>query len=67
MYLSASGVPLTMVDRDHYRGDDLDEQVTISIYPHNLMLFDARSGAFIGRGERGEASSVAAGSKAAHG
>lgn len=67
VYLSAEGVPLTMVDRDHYRGDDLDEQVTISIYPHNLMLFDARSGAFIGRGERGEASSVAAGSRAAHG
>ncbi len=59
VYLAAEGVPLTMVDRDHYRGDDLDAQVTISIFPHHLRLFDAASGALIGRGARGSAHSAA--------
>ena len=54
VYLAAEGVPLTMVDRDHYRGDDLDEQVTISIFPQHLTLFDAPTGVLIGRGALGE-------------
>jgi ABC-type sugar transport system ATPase subunit len=58
VYLSASGVPLTMVDRDHYRGDDLDEQVTLSIFPHHLTLFDTSTGALLGRGSRGVAKAV---------
>ena len=41
-----------MVDRDHYRGDDLDQQVTVSIFPHNLALFDAATGERVGRGAR---------------
>ncbi len=67
VYLAAEGVPLTMVDRDHYRGDDLDAQVTISIFPHHLRLFDAVSGALIGRGARGVANAAAAASGAASG
>jgi ABC-type sugar transport system ATPase subunit len=67
VYLAAEGVPLTMVDRDHYRGDDLDEQVTISVFPHHLTLFETSTGAYLGRGARGVAASVAAGSGAVHG
>jgi ABC-type sugar transport system ATPase subunit len=52
VYLAASGETLTMVDRDHYRGDDLDQQVAVSIYPHNLALFDATTGKELGRGAR---------------
>ena len=33
-----------MVDRDHHRGDDLDQVVTVSIFPHDLALFDAATG-----------------------
>jgi ABC-type sugar transport system ATPase subunit len=63
VYLAASGEQLTMVDRDHYRGDDLDEQVSISIFPHHLTLFDATSGAILGRGLRhaGASTMVSAG------
>jgi len=50
VYLAAGGESLTMVDRDHYRGDDLDQQVTVSIYPHTLALFDVTSGERIGSG-----------------
>ena len=68
VYLDASGLSLTMVDRSHYRGDDLDEQVTISVNPHEMRLFDAASGEALGHGAhlhpRGTASGVAAG--AAH-
>jgi ABC-type sugar transport system ATPase subunit len=68
VYLSATGVPLTMVDRDHFRGDDLDAQVTISIFPHHLRLFDSDSGTLIGQGARVAVSStIAATSGAAHG
>lgn len=52
VYLDASGVSLTMVDRHHYRGDDLDAQVTISVYPHQLAVFDAASGESLGHGAR---------------
>jgi ABC-type sugar transport system ATPase subunit len=52
VYLDANGVSLTMVDRDHYRGDDLDEQVTITVYPYHLALFNAATGALLGRGAR---------------
>jgi ABC-type sugar transport system ATPase subunit len=52
VYLDADGVSLTMVDRDHYRGDDLDEQVTITLYPQQLALFDEATGASLGRGAR---------------
>jgi ABC-type sugar transport system ATPase subunit len=52
VYLAASGESLTMVDRDHHRGEDLDQLVTISIFPHNLALFDAATGERIGRGAR---------------
>jgi ABC-type sugar transport system ATPase subunit len=67
VYLAAEGVPLTMVDRDHYRGDDLDEQVTISIFPHHLRIFDSATGELIGRGARGVSSGIAAASGAVHG
>ena len=50
VYLAASGQSLTMVDRDHYQGDDLDQQVTVSIYPDMLALFDVTSGERIGSG-----------------
>jgi len=52
VYLAASGESLTMVDRDHHRGDDLDQVVTVAIFPHNLALFDAASGERVGRGAR---------------
>jgi hypothetical protein len=52
VYLAASGESLTMVDRDHHRGDDLDQVITVSIFPHNLMVFDAATGERVGRGAR---------------
>jgi ABC-type sugar transport system ATPase subunit len=52
VYLAASGESLTMVDRDHYRGDDLDEGVRVSIFPHNLAVFDVATGERVGRGAR---------------
>ena len=65
VYLDADGHPLTMVDRSHYRGDDLDERVSISIYPHEMRLFDAATGAALGHGagfhEQRAAGGVAAG------
>ena len=57
VYLAASGEFLTMVDRDHHRGDDLDQLVAVSIFPHNLALFDAATGERVGRGARLPASS----------
>jgi ABC-type sugar transport system ATPase subunit len=50
VYLEASGVPLTVVDREHYRGEELDENVSCSVAVHHLALFDATSGESIGRG-----------------
>lgn len=67
VYLDASGVSLTMVDRDHYR-DDLDERVSVSVYPRHLAIFNAATGEIIGHGARraaGEA--VSLGSEAHHG
>ena len=52
VYLAANGESLTMVDRDHHRGEDLDQVVTVSIFPHNLALFDAATGERVGRGAR---------------
>ena len=52
VYLAASGESLTLVDRDHERGDDLDQVVMVSIFPHNLVLFDAATGERVGRGAR---------------
>jgi ABC-type sugar transport system ATPase subunit len=52
VYLAASGESLTLVDRDHERGDDLDQMVMVSIFPHNLALFDAATGERVGRGAR---------------
>jgi ABC-type sugar transport system ATPase subunit len=52
VYLAASGESLTMVDRDHLRSDDIDQVVTVSIFPHNLALFDAATGERVGRGAR---------------
>jgi ABC-type sugar transport system ATPase subunit len=52
VYLRAGSEALTMVDRDHYRGDDLDQHVTMAVFPHHLAMFDAATGAFIGRGRR---------------
>jgi hypothetical protein len=48
-----------MVDRDHHRGEDLDQAVTVSIFPHNLALFDAATGERVGRGARLPASASA--------
>ena len=67
VYLSASGEPLTMVDRDHYREDDLDQQVSISIFPHHLTLFDATSGVLLGRGARQAGASTMVSAGAANG
>jgi len=67
VYLSATGEQLTMVDRDHYRGDDLDEQVSISIFPHHLTLFDASSGLLLGRGSRHAGASTMAQAGAVNG
>jgi ABC-type sugar transport system ATPase subunit len=44
VYLMAGGESLTMVDRDHERGDDLDQQVTVSVFPGDLAVFDAATG-----------------------
>jgi ABC-type sugar transport system ATPase subunit len=55
VYLASGEEALTMVDRDHLRGDDLDQQVTVSVSSHNLTLFDAASGALLGRGARNDA------------
>ena len=44
VYLAAGGESLTMVDREHDRGDDLDQQVTVSIFPRDLAVFDAATG-----------------------
>jgi ABC-type sugar transport system ATPase subunit len=44
VYLTAGGESLIMVDRDHVRGDDLDQQVTISISSRDLAVFDAATG-----------------------
>ncbi|MFT4037008.1 MAG: ABC transporter ATP-binding protein [Thermomicrobiales bacterium] len=59
VYLDASGVPLTMVDRDHHRGDDLNADVTLSIFPHHLTIFAAESGGLLGRGARGAVAAAA--------
>jgi ABC-type sugar transport system ATPase subunit len=61
VYLAANGESLTMVDRDHHRGDDLDQVVTVSIFPHNLALFDAATGERVGRGSRLPTSDAASG------
>ncbi|HEX2283130.1 MAG TPA: ABC transporter ATP-binding protein, partial [Thermomicrobiales bacterium] len=63
VYLAASGESLTMVDRDHHRGEDLDQVVTVSIFPHNLALFDAASGERVGLGARLPASDSARSSR----
>ena len=52
VYLAASGESLTLVDREHERGDDLDQVVMVSIFPYNLALFDAATGERVGRGTR---------------
>jgi hypothetical protein len=67
VYLAANGEPLTMVDRDHWRGDDLDEQVTLSIFPHHLALFDVATGRVIGRGARLSGGLAGVRSEARHG
>jgi ABC-type sugar transport system ATPase subunit len=61
VYLTAGGESLTMVDRDHVRGDDLDQVVTVSIFPHNLALFAVETGERIGRGARLRTSDSASG------
>lgn len=61
VYLTAGGESLTMVDRGHVRGDDLDQVVTVSIFPHNLTLFGADTGERIGRGARLRSSDSASG------
>jgi ABC-type sugar transport system ATPase subunit len=50
VYLDAAGHALTMVDRDHDRSDDLEDHVTVFVYPHHLTLFDAATGERIGHG-----------------
>ena len=67
VYLDASGVSLTMVDRDHSR-DDLDERASISVYPRHLAIFSAATGEIIGHGARRAASAAApAGGELHHG
>jgi ABC-type sugar transport system ATPase subunit len=50
VYLDAAGTPLTVVDRDHYRGEELDEKVIGAVYLRHLVLFDTASGRALGRG-----------------
>lgn len=50
VYLDARGASLTVVDREHYRGEELDENVSGSIALPHLALFDAASGEAVGRG-----------------
>lgn len=66
VYLQAQGVPLTMVDRDHHRGDDLNADVTLSIFPHHLTIFAAEGGGLIGRGARGVAAAAIRAEAGAH-
>lgn len=58
VYLQAQGIPLTMVDRDHHRGDDLNADVTLSIFPHHLTIFAAEGSGLLGRGARGIAAAA---------
>jgi ABC-type sugar transport system ATPase subunit len=67
VYLEADGITLTMVDRDHYRGDDLDANVTLSISPHHLALFSVATGELVGRGAGVAAGRAAPILGAAHG
>ncbi len=52
VYLESGGTSLTMVDREHYRGDDLDADVTLSVHPRHLTIFAASSGELVGHGTR---------------
>lgn len=67
VYLQAKGITLTMVDRDHYRGDDLDADVTLSVHPAHLALFALSGGALLGRGTRVSTHLVAPALGATHG
>lgn len=67
VYLSAEGIALTMVDRDHDRHADIDQRVTISIAPRRLLLFEAATGAYLGHGAAHAGESVAAAGGARHG
>ncbi len=66
VYLQAQGVPLTMVDRDHDRGEDLNADVTLSIFPHHLTIFAADTGGLLGRGARGAAAAAIRAEAGAH-
>ena len=66
VYLDAQGVPLTMVDRDHHRGDDLNADVTLSIFPHHLTIFSAEGGGLLGRGARGASAAATRAEAGAH-
>lgn len=67
VYLQAEGIPLTMVDRDHHRGDDLNAEVTLSIFPHHLTIFSADGGGLLGRGARGVSAATRTEAGAHHG
>ncbi|MCA9862578.1 MAG: ABC transporter ATP-binding protein [Thermomicrobiales bacterium] len=66
VYLQAQGVSLTMVDRDHHRGDDLHENVTLSVFPHHLTIFAADTGGALGRGAHGAAAAAIRAEAGAH-
>jgi ABC-type sugar transport system ATPase subunit len=66
VYLEAQGVPLTMVDRDHHRGDDLNAEVVLSIFPHHLTIFSAEGGGLLGRGARGASAAAIRAEAGAH-
>ena len=66
VYLQAQGQPLTMVDRDHHRGDDLNADVTLSVFPHHLTIFAADTGGLLGRGARGAAAAAIRAEAGAH-
>lgn len=66
VYLQADGIPLTMVDHDHHRGDDLNADVTLSIFPHHLTIFSADGGGLLGRGARGEGAAAIRAEAGAH-
>jgi ABC-type sugar transport system ATPase subunit len=66
VYLQAGGLPLTMVDRDHHRGDDLNADVTLSIFPHHLTIFSSEGGGLLGRGARGASAAAIRAEAGAH-
>ena len=48
------------------RGDDLNADVTLSVFPHHLTIFAADTGGLLGRGARGVAAATIRAEAGAH-